>query len=364
MSKKSIYQAMVAVILLFIIVFGLIYLFNYKKTQPQSSKTNEPGLEAVPYYFIAIHNEPLPDLSRTDMPTLDESYLTLKRIIAKADEFNIKLTLMFTAQWSDYIEGNSERMADLESWKKSGHEIAAHHHALNHALWDGYANKSKEESLAERKKMGKKENYTGNMDLYVQKILKLNAEVESGCLSGDTDIENMPKEIVYTTCSGRPTNNSMKPPYLSDEYTLQGMNDFMISYELGGVTRYGVSHAQVTNDTKLGEAENIFNSMKSGVYGAVAHSIDNNNATGNHNEADAIIKYMEFLHSVDPSGKNSRTVSDVIEQRLLPEKKISIDSNAQTPANMNNYSGQSKCGDGVCGPLEKANPSVCPGDCR
>jgi hypothetical protein len=70
------------------------------------------------------------------MPTLEESYVTLKRIIAKADEYNIKLTLMFTAQWSDYIEESSARIAELESWKKSGHEIAAHHHGTNHALWD------------------------------------------------------------------------------------------------------------------------------------------------------------------------------------------------------------------------------------
>jgi hypothetical protein len=41
--------------------------------------------------------------------------------------------------------------------------------------------------------------------------------------------------------------------------------------------------------------------MNSGVYGAVAHSIDNNNATGNHNEADSIIKYMDYLHSKDPT---------------------------------------------------------------
>ena len=51
----------------------------------------------IPYYFIAIHNEPY-HVSGGEKK-LAEEYNTLKRMVAKADQYNIKLTLMFTVQW-------------------------------------------------------------------------------------------------------------------------------------------------------------------------------------------------------------------------------------------------------------------------
>ena len=38
-------------------------------------------------------------------------------MIKKADAYNIKYTLMFTAQWADYIAGSEERKKELASWK-------------------------------------------------------------------------------------------------------------------------------------------------------------------------------------------------------------------------------------------------------
>ena len=58
----------------------------------------------------------------------------------------------------------------------------------------------------------------------------------------------------------------------------------------------------------------VFNSMNSGVYGAVTHSIQT--------QAEPYYAFLEFLHFKDPSGERSRTVSEIIEQGLLPEETI------------------------------------------
>jgi hypothetical protein len=44
----------------------------------------------------------------------------------------MKLTLMFTAPWVDYILNDKTRTKNLEEWKNKGHEIAAHHHHVTH----------------------------------------------------------------------------------------------------------------------------------------------------------------------------------------------------------------------------------------
>lgn len=319
----------------------------------------------IPYYFIAIHNEPHHDSEdRTNM-SIEENYVTLEKIIKKADEYNIKLTLMFTAQWSDYIFSDSEKIYKLDLWKKSGHEIAAHHHSETHGNWDGYSNMPYEEVIKLRTTLGRStsESYLGTMDDYTEKILKLNPEVKSGCMNDETDKESMPSEIIYSTCTGKPTNTAIKSPY-RDIDPLKGKNDFMVSYFLQETKLYGISHSQVNNENLLIEAKNAFSSMQIGVYGAVAHSIEKNYMTGNLYESETIIKFMEFLHSVDPTGEKSRTVSEVIEQKLLSEKAISSDDllNSQPPTPRTKTS-TSLCGDGVCNNIEKQN-NVCPQDCE
>ena len=165
MNKKLI-VIIFSVLSVIVIAVGTFWYFqNNNKQNTNSASINLTA--NIPYYFIVIHNEPLPDLTAPAMPTLEESYATLKRIIAKADEYNIKLTLMFTAQWADYINSSPERKADLASWKKSGHEIAGHHHDIHHGLWDGYTNLPETEALKIRSKMGKSESYRGTLTDYM-----------------------------------------------------------------------------------------------------------------------------------------------------------------------------------------------------
>jgi hypothetical protein len=81
----------------------------------------ENRIENVPYYFIAIYNEA--DNNSGGEKNIAERFNYLEEMITKSDEYNIKLTLRFSAQWTAYIAGNPGRLAMLDEWKACGHQI-------------------------------------------------------------------------------------------------------------------------------------------------------------------------------------------------------------------------------------------------
>jgi len=273
--------------------------------------------ESAPYYFVAIHNEPY------HFPggeaKLAEAYSTLKRMIAKADQYDIKLTLMFAAQWADHISESPERMAELESWKMQGHEIAAHHHSIYHGNWDGYTDYSEEEAEAQRIEQGvEPEEYLGTLEDYTDKLKKLNQDVKSGCMNEEHDKRAMPEAIIYGTCSGF-ANCGEVGTRLSDRVAEKGKNEYVLTGAVGGIVRKWLAHFQITTPERREAGGTVFSSMNaSHVYGVITHS-----AAGVQEQE--CYKFLEFLHSVDPQGNRSRTVSEVIEQQLLPEKTVSGD---------------------------------------
>ena len=76
--------------------------------RPYDSKYVHPRgvTQAIPWYFIAIHNEPFNHERKRFF--INESYKVLQQMVAKADSFNIKLTLMFAASWVDFIKEKKE----------------------------------------------------------------------------------------------------------------------------------------------------------------------------------------------------------------------------------------------------------------
>ena len=314
----------------------------------------------IPYYFIAIHNEPY-HVSGGEKK-LAEEYNTLKRMVAKADQYNIKLTLMFTAQWADYISESPKRLADLESWKKQGHEIAGHHHSIYHGNWDGYTDYSKEEAEAQRRKQGKTpEKYLGTLTDYINHLRKINLDIKSGCVNDEHDKRAMPDKIIYDTCSGF-ANYGEVGIRLGDQDQKKGKNEYILTGTANGILRKWLTHYQITTPERQKTAQTVFDSMNpSYVYGVVTHS-----ASGVQEEE--YYNFLEFLHSRDPEGKKSRTVSEIIDQKLLPEETISTDLlNQMTPPIAKPLQPEGKlgkCGDGVCDEFEKANPNLCSNDCK
>ena len=342
-------KLIIPIIVIMVIAAGIgAYVILQKPALPESQ---------IPYYFIAIHNEPyhVPGGEKK----LAEEYNTLKRMIAKADQYNIKLTLMFTPQWADYISESPKRMADLESWKKHGHEIAGHHHSIYHGNWDGYTDYSKEEAEAQRRKQGKTpEKYLGTLTDYINHLRKINLDIKSGCVNDEHDKRAMPDKIIYDTCSGF-ANCGEVGTRLGDVDQKKGKNEYILTGTANGILRKWLAHYQITNSERQKTAQTVFDSINpSYVYGVVTHS-----ASGVQEEE--YYNFLEFLHSRDTEGKKSRTVSEIIEQKLLPEKTFSAELlNQMTPPIASGYVDQGKCGDGICDELEKRNPNLCPNDCE
>lgn len=265
------------------------------------------------FYFLAIHNEPFHRDGGEAM--MEESYGVLQRMVERADRYHIKLTLMLSPQWVDFLRSRPDRMDVFRKWKASGHEIAAHHHSIYHGNWDGYTDYTKEEALREREKHTRiPEEYLGTLNDYIRKLKTLNHAIKSGCLNDEYDKKCLPDAIVYDTGSG--FANFGKPgTRQNDGDPEKGKNEFITTGKVRGIERKWLCHFQTTTVERQHEAQSVFSSMKSGVYGSVNHS--------SPREEQAFNAWIDYLHSHDPQGKRSRTLTEVIEAKVLPEVSLS-----------------------------------------
>lgn len=267
----------------------------------------------IPYYFIAIHNEPY-NFTGGERK-IERDYVVLKQMIKRADEYNVKLTLMFAAQWADYISQNPQRLAALESWEKQGHEIAAHHHHIYFRNWDGYTDYPREQVMELRVQLGKRQNkYCGTLQEYINKLKKINPNIRSGCLSDELDKRTLPDEIIYDTCSGFANFGEPGRIIEDDAIPEKGKNEYITAGNYKKIERKWLTHYYIATHEGQEAARSVFSSMHSGVYGVVTHSFKG--------EAEHYSTFLEFLHSKDSAGTKSRTVSEIIEQKLLPEVRI------------------------------------------
>ncbi|MBI5525051.1 MAG: hypothetical protein HY897_01875 [Deltaproteobacteria bacterium] len=275
--------------------------------------TPDVGTDAgIPYFFIAIHNEPFHGMPNQQQQLAD-SYGILEQMIEAADQRHIKLTLMFSAQWADYIMADAGRQADFAVWKGKGHEVAAHHHGVFHGGWDGYSGYPKDVALAQRACQGKSEGYLGTLADYIGKLKQLNPDIKAGCANDEQDKTEIPDEIVNDTCSGYSNHQAPGTQESDGNAPAKGKNEFVLAGEYKGIKRNWLAHYQAYQ--KRQDAEAAFSSMAAGhVYGAVFHS-SSQNAAEFH-------PYLEFLHAKDPAGARSRTVSEVVDQQLLPEQTL------------------------------------------
>ena len=286
-------------------------------------------------------------------------------MISLADDYNIKLTLMFTAQWADYISSSSERMAELEGWKVNGHEIAAHHHGIYHGAWDGYTGFTKEEAFAQRAKMGRtSEAYLGTLEDYMTHLKKINPYINSGCVNDEASKKEMPDEIIYDTCSGFSNHLALGERETDGQSPKKGINEYILSGVVNGIERKWIAHNQIPETSLEQSSEETFSSLSSDkVYGIIVHS--------SQRELPTFTAYLEFLHSQDSNAKKSRTLTEIIKSKILPEEKLSselasksYDSNVQYAPPNTQVPLNKLCGDGICDAKETANPKLCPLDCR
>lgn len=269
----------------------------------------------IPYYYICIHNEPY------NVPGGDKriarDYEVLCQVINIAGQRDIKLTLMFTAQWADYISSDSFRMKRLKQWMEQGHEIAAHHHNVYHINWDGYTNLQAESVKAIRQNIQpRKEKFMGDFETYIYKLMKINSDIKSGCMNAELDKSELPDRIIYDTSLGA-ANSGNDLKLLSDfENPEKGINEFISVATYNGIERKWLAHYQINNNRNSGQAMRTILSMKQGLYGVVMHSFKR--------QLSSFAAYIEFLYGIDPSASHSKTISEVVEQKLIPDKAVDL----------------------------------------
>jgi len=202
----------------------------------------ENRIDNIPYYFIAICNEP--DSKPGDEENIEESYIYLAEMIQKADEYDIKLTLIFSARWNAYIADNPGSQVILNEWQENGHEI----------IYDTCPGLS---------------NYIG--------------------------------------CEGKPGVSGPQ----------KGINEFISSGTVNGIERKWLSCSQIATKKFLNQAIKTFEKLDSRVvYGVAARTIKE--------QTPFFYAYIDYLHSLDPEGLNSKTLKSIIEKNLVPEKTIPV----------------------------------------
>jgi hypothetical protein len=300
-----------------------------------------------PSYFIAIHNEPYPGEEG-----IADAYEVLRAAVDYATARHVKLTLMFTAQWASYINSSPARVAEVQGWTEAGHEIAAHHHGIFHPVWDGYSDLGEVDANQERLACGHPpEPYLGALDEYMATVRSIDPTVVSGCVNDEPDKSELPDGVLYDTCSGFANHGSPRTRE-QDTVASKGINEFVYFGTWNGVERAWLGHYQVYQDVDA--ARSAFDSMTTGVYGVVTHSVAE--------QTDRLAEFIDFLQEHDPEGLRSLTVREVVEGNVLPRRELTAEQLGEV-LRPPGCESSSPCGDGVCDDFERANPEVCPGDC-
>jgi hypothetical protein len=239
---------------------GVLPSADQNNSEAPSNLQESQSNSSIPHYFLAIHNEPFHD-TLMQQEKLESSYELLGQMIEQASKYHIKLTLMFTAQWAEFIASDPEKMAELASWQQNGHEIAAHHHSIYHGGWDGYTNYTEEIAINERLLHAKiPEEYLGTLTDYMNILKKINPDIHSGCVNDETDKHALPDAIIYDTCSGFANSGSPGNP-LGDADPYKGLNEFISVGSYKGIERKWLTHFQTTSLEQQLAAQEVFNSI-------------------------------------------------------------------------------------------------------
>jgi hypothetical protein len=150
-----------------------------------------------------------PDSLRTNNLYFQQAtWLSTVHMVETADTFNIKLTLALQSQMAEYILQDTEKINLMNEWVQNGHELAMHHHGINHIDWGGYTNRFQGTPYPDDylwlDKFQNSGLYRGNMLAsfsYLQQLATdISDTIVTGCI-GDTQIDK-PDGIIYLTKGG------------------------------------------------------------------------------------------------------------------------------------------------------------------
>ena len=281
-------------------------------------KTTEPiPTNNSKYTFVAIHFEAgykgrLDNDLPIDLPeeyaTMDfgwQEYLfeTAEKLVQKADDYDFHLTLEFNPQWAEYILLDNSKLNIVKQWLERGHEIAFHHHSLNHPDWNGYSN--------DPGAVGNPVPFIGNVDVGLDFVRNLAApeNVTTAMIGGlpidmPQSYENASENLIFT--SGNQYSSF-------EQYgNLRSLKPYKIIKNNGAEITFA-THRQLTtisDDFTVEEALNIFkaeynNIQDEEIFGLVFHCYDYLKAEDTYNN------WFEFIKN---NGDTIKTVSEVISE--------------------------------------------------
>jgi hypothetical protein len=255
----------------------------------------------APRYFITVENGAYN--YKGGGAQLQESFRALEGMVKLADAQGVRLTLLFSAQSALYISSGPARLAALQAWKRTGHEVGAYHLGPDVRLWDGYSDLPGEELSRLRKDRTAKGEAPGHKE-FLAALAPLEPALKSGCMRGRADLDFLKAAPLYEVCGGEGGHGGSGDGY-------SGVNEFVALRGAAGAK--GLSVFNPAGKAGIEAAKKAFSGMSSGVYGAAFKS--------SPSEFGAFYAWLAFLRSVDPLGVKSRTASAVVESGLLPEKK-------------------------------------------
>lgn len=335
--------------------------------------------DAGPYYFITV---------RSGAEEPERSRKVLGEMVKLADAQNVRLTLLFSAQYAGYVSSDAARTMELEAWKGTGHEIGAYHQGPDMAGWDGYSDLPEQE-LARLRKGDPAVELVLSHRAYFAALRPLAPVVKAGCMLDRVDKKFLAAAPAYETCLA--PANSVKARAGKAEAGLDGVNDLLADVPGRGEGKKRLSCSHPADRAGLEAAKKAFAGMAAGAYGAAFNN--------SPSEFGAFFAWLKFLKGRDPRGAFSRTVSAIVEENLLPDRKAlaaaaqaARQQNAPAPPaaqkteiprlqkTRNPYSQVERmslgpergvrqmqqrayCGDGVCDAFEKAAAGRCPRDC-
>lgn len=323
-------------------------------TPQDPKKTQIKPIEKL-YFMFVLHLDVQVDPQGNPID-VEDSYKYTKQIIEHANSKNIKLTLMFTPPWVDYISKNSDVKADVLKWKSQGHELAAHNHDVWHpGAWYGYTN------LPTTDRKQRSEPYIGDMNAFMTEMKKIDPNIRVGCLNDERHKKDFPDEIVVDTCSGF-YNYGTEGKWKVGDDAPRGKMEWKYTGTINNIKRTWLTHSALMVDTSSADLINELKNFSKGFFGVVSHA--------NSIEYDEYIKFMDSIAISNPN--SSVTVSEAassnIETKTLTENQLGSNGGTSEPfppssgdsQNPGNVS--SPCGDGKCDERERADRNLCPQD--
>ncbi len=265
--------------------------------------------------FVMIHleagyqgrlNNNLPIDIPNEYITMDfgwQEYLfdTAKKLVQKADDYGFHLTLAFNPQWAEYILLDNDKVNRIKQWQERGHEVAFHHHSVNHPDWNGYSNAPNA--------INNIIPFLGDVDVGLDfvKNLALPTNVSTAMIGGlpidmPQSYKNTTEDLIFA--SGNQYSSF-------EQYgELRSLKPYKVIKDNGGKVTY-VTHRQLTSilkDYTVNEALEIFkteyNSIKNDeIYGIVFHCYDYHETEETYNN------WFEFIKN---SGDTIRTINEVV----------------------------------------------------